>query len=49
MVQEKGIARIVLVGKEAEIKKLAGDLDISGAVIVDPETSPDFTVCTRAL
>ena len=42
MVQEKGIARIVLVGKEAEIKKLAGDLDISGAVIVDPETSPDF-------
>ncbi|MFY9568579.1 MAG: phosphate acetyltransferase [Acetivibrionales bacterium] len=42
MVQEKGIARIVLVGKEAEIKKLAGDLDISAAVIVDPETSPDF-------
>ena len=42
MVQEKGIARIVLVGKEAEIKRLAGDLDISGAVIVDPETSPDF-------
>ena len=29
-------------GKEAEIKRLAGDLDISGAVIVDPETSPDF-------
>lgn len=42
MVQEKGIARIVLVGKEQEIKKLAGDLDISKAIIVDPETSPDF-------
>jgi len=42
MVQERGIARIVLVGKEDEIKKLAGDLDISKAIIVDPETSPDF-------
>lgn len=42
MAQEKGIAKIVLVGKENEIKKLAGDLDISKATIVDPETSPDF-------
>ncbi|HEX2944664.1 MAG TPA: phosphate acetyltransferase [Clostridia bacterium] len=42
MVQEKGIAKIVLVGKENEIKKLAGNLDISKAIIVDPETSPDF-------
>lgn len=42
MVQEKGIAKIVLVGKEKEIKKLAGDLDISKATIIDPETSPDF-------
>ncbi|MGE5613512.1 MAG: phosphate acetyltransferase [Bacillota bacterium] len=41
-VLERGIARIVLVGKEREIKKLAGDIDISGAIIVDPETSPDF-------
>jgi phosphate acetyltransferase len=32
----------VLVGKEEEIKKLAGELDISKARIVDPETSPDF-------
>jgi len=48
-VLEKGIARIVLVGKEAEIKKLAGDLDISKAKIVDPETSPDFDRYADAL
>lgn len=41
-VLERGIARIVLVGKESEIKKLAGGIDISGAVIVDPKASPDF-------
>ena len=48
-VLEKSIARIVLVGKEAEIKKLAGDLDISKAKIVDPETSPDFDRYADAL
>lgn len=42
MVQEKGIARIVLVGKEKEIEKLAGELDISKVGIVDPESSPKF-------
>jgi phosphate acetyltransferase len=42
IVQEKGLARIVLVGKESEVKKLAGSLDISKAQIVDPETSPKF-------
>jgi phosphate acetyltransferase len=35
---ERGIANVVLIGKEAEIKALAGDLDISKARIVDPET-----------
>jgi len=40
MIQQKGFAKIVLVGKEAEVKKLAGDLDISEVSIVDPETSP---------
>lgn len=49
MVQEKGIANIVLVGKEEEIRKLAGDLDISKARIVDPETSPDFEKYADAL
>jgi phosphate acetyltransferase len=42
IVQEKGLAKIVLVGKENEIKKLAGALDISKATIVDPETSSKF-------
>lgn len=49
MVQERGIANIVLVGKEEEIRKLAGDLDISKARIVDPETSPDFERYADAL
>ncbi len=40
MVQEQGFAKIVLVGKEDVVKKLAGDLDISKVSIVDPETSP---------
>jgi phosphate acetyltransferase len=35
---ERGIANVVLVGKEADIKKLAGDLDLSKARIVDPDT-----------
>ena len=35
---ERGIAKIVLIGNEAEIKAFAGDLDISGARIVDPKT-----------
>ncbi|HHW47367.1 MAG TPA: phosphate acetyltransferase [Clostridiaceae bacterium] len=42
MILEKGIANIVLVGNEEEIKKLAGDLDISKAKIVDPEKSDKF-------
>jgi phosphate acetyltransferase len=36
---QEGIADIVLVGDENEIKKIAGDLDISKAEIVNPETS----------
>ena len=35
---KRGIANVVLVGKEADIKALAGDLDISKARIVDPDT-----------
>ncbi|HEX3027854.1 MAG TPA: phosphate acetyltransferase [Clostridia bacterium] len=42
MVQEQGIANIILVGNEAEIKKLAGDLNISKAKIVDPLKSDEF-------
>lgn len=35
---ERGVANIVLVGDEANIKELAGDLDLSKAKIVNPET-----------
>jgi phosphate acetyltransferase len=35
---ERGVAKIILVGKEADIKELAGDLDLSGITIIDPET-----------
>ena len=48
MVQEKGLANIVLVGKEEAIKKLAGNLDISKAKIIDPETSDKFAEFAEA-
>jgi phosphate acetyltransferase len=35
---ERGIANIILVGNEDDIKVLAGDLDLSKAKIVNPET-----------
>ena len=35
---ERGIAKVVLVGDEAYIKALAGDLDLSKARIVNPKT-----------
>lgn len=36
IVQREGIANVILVGNADEIRKLAGDLDISGVQIVDP-------------
>ncbi len=42
MIQEQGIANIVLVGNEDDIKKLGGDLDISKAKIVDPANFERF-------
>jgi len=42
MIQTQGIANIVLIGNEADIKKLAGDLDISKARIVNPLESDKF-------
>lgn len=35
---KEGIANLVLVGNEDEIKKVAGGLDLSGAAIVDPSS-----------
>lgn len=37
---KEGIAKIVLVGNEAECKKVAQDVDLSEIELVDPETSP---------
>jgi len=37
-----GIAKIVVLGKEDEVKKLGAGLDLSGATILDWENSPDF-------
>lgn len=42
MIQEQGIANIILIGNEKEIKTLAGDLDISKAKIVDPANFDKF-------
>lgn len=36
---KEGLANVVLIGNEEQIKKDAADLDIAGAVIVDPATS----------
>jgi len=42
MVCEKGYANIVLLGKEENVKELAGDLDISKARIIDHENADNF-------
>lgn len=38
MILERGIANVILVGNEDDIKALAGDLDLSKAKIANPET-----------
>lgn len=42
IIQEQGIANVVLVGNKDDIKKLGGDLDISKAKIVDPANFERF-------
>jgi phosphate acetyltransferase len=37
---KQGIANVILLGKESQIKSLAGSLDLSGAKIIDPENTP---------
>lgn len=41
-VQQEDTADLILIGKEEEIKKLAGDLDLSKVKIVDPSTDSNF-------
>lgn len=38
-ITQEGIAKIVLIGNEAECKKVAPDVDLTGVTLVDPETS----------
>ena len=38
MILKEGIAKVVLIGNEEQVKKDAEGLDISGAIIVDPAT-----------
>lgn len=42
MIQEQGIANVILIGNKDDIKKLGGDLDISKAKIVDPANFERF-------
>ena len=39
IVMKEGIAQVILIGKEDEVKKNAKDLDLSGVEIIDPFTS----------
>jgi len=39
---ENGVANLVLLGNEDEVKKAAGDIDISRAVIIEPSQSVKF-------
>ena len=39
----EGLADLILIGNKAEILRLAGDLDLSGATIIDPETADKRT------
>lgn len=38
-ITKEGIAKIVLIGNEAECKQVAPDVDLTGITLVDPETS----------
>lgn len=42
MISNQGIANVVLIGDENEIKKLAGDLDLSKVRVENPNTSQNF-------
>ncbi|MEG1459227.1 MAG: phosphate acetyltransferase [Acetivibrio sp.] len=41
-VQKENIADLVLIGKEEDVKNLAGDLDISKVKVIDPAKDPNF-------
>ena len=39
LITKEGIAKIVLIGNEAECKKIAPDVDLKGVTLIDPLTS----------
>ena len=45
---QEGIAQIILIGKQAEILRLAGDLDLSEARIIDSETAEKRSQYSRS-
>ena len=48
-ITKQGIAKIVLIGNEAECKAVAPDVDLTGVTIVDPETSEKTAVYANIL
>jgi len=42
MISNQGIANVVLIGDENDIRKLAGDLDLSKVKVENPKTSANF-------
>lgn len=46
-IMEQGIANIVLIGKKEEIERVSPQWDVSGATIIDPETSDRFDEFTE--
>lgn len=42
MILEQGVANVILIGSEPDIKKQAGNLDISGAKIVNPLNAENY-------
>ncbi len=48
-ITKEGIAKIVLIGNEAEAKKVAPDVDLTGITLIDPETSEKTAEYARLL
>lgn len=48
-ITKEGIAKIVLIGNEAECKKVAPDADLTGITLVDPETSDKTAAYAKIL
>ncbi|WP_378952304.1 phosphate acetyltransferase [Pelosinus sp. sgz500959] len=45
---QEGISEIILIGNQAEILRTAGDLDLTGAIIIDSETAEKRTEYSAA-